>query len=136
MTGRTHFTASGKRSHHRKGLSRKKKRRLSDELAPKNPRASPVAPKPRVSLPERVEAYRNREHYADRILAKALLGALPEWFGRRDILQKGWAGLTSREGVEAGLDYLVDQGSLRRTCLKRGGRDKIIYTLEPLPTLV
>ena len=132
MTGRTHYTASGARSHHRKGRSRKQKRSLSDRLAAKRPWSRAVAAKSPYSVAERVEVYKNREVYANRILGKALVGALPDEFGRRTIHQKGWSLLSSLLSVETALDYLVERGCLRRMRIQGRGRPKIVYALEPV----
>jgi hypothetical protein len=78
-----------------------------------------------------LDALGQREEFADRILAKFLLGDINDGFTRRNILQRRWPRLSSLYGVEAGLSFLVNRGTLRRIEMKTGGRPKTIYRFEP-----
>ena len=64
---------------------------------------------------------------ADRIRA----GKLPNPFKARDVLQKGWAGLTEREDVEPAIDHLLDAGWLREERVHGTGRPTVRYWINP-----
>jgi Protein of unknown function (DUF3987)/Primase C terminal 2 (PriCT-2)/RepB DNA-primase from phage plasmid len=71
--------------------------------------------------------------------AKAILkhvqnGDLQEGFTARDIHQRGWAHLTEREHVGAGLDLLVDLYYLAEMAAgtgPKGGRPRVTYSINP-----
>jgi hypothetical protein len=72
-------------------------------------------------------------------VAKAILkhirnGDLNDGFTARDVHQKGWAHLTEREDVAAGLRLLVDLDYLAPSALSvgvEGGRPKVTYLVNP-----
>jgi hypothetical protein len=71
--------------------------------------------------------------------AKAILkhirsGDLRDGFTARDIHQRGWAHLTEREHVRAGLDLLVDLDHLAEltpVIRPQGGRPRVTYAINP-----
>jgi hypothetical protein len=71
--------------------------------------------------------------------AKAILkhirnGDLKDGFTARDVHQRGWAHLTEREQVGAGLSLLVDLDYLAPSCpgiRGEGGRPKVTYLVNP-----
>jgi Protein of unknown function (DUF3987) len=68
------------------------------------------------------------------ILKRIQAGDLQNGFTARDIHQRGWAHLTEREHVGAGLDLLVDLYYLAETELgigPKGGRPKVAYSINP-----
>jgi putative DNA primase/helicase len=71
---------------------------------------------------------------AKAILARIKTGDLQDGFTARDVHQHGWAHLTEREHVAAGLrllvdlDYLADSVAARRP---QGGRPKVTYSINP-----
>jgi len=71
------------------------------------------------------------EGTAARILGRLRAGNLADRFTRRDILQRGWSGLSSPEDVGAGLALLVELGVLTTFRLNARGRPKIVYRITP-----
>ncbi len=68
------------------------------------------------------------------ILRRIQAGDLQDGFTARDVHQKGWAHLTEREHVGAGLDLLVDLFYLAQTALgigAKGGRPTVAYSINP-----
>jgi hypothetical protein len=65
--------------------------------------------------------------------AKIRAGALGDCFSARDVLQRTWAGLSSRLDVEKNLTSLVDAGWLREMVQKplHGGRSTTKYVKNP-----
>jgi Protein of unknown function (DUF3987) len=78
-------------------------------------------------------------HEAELAAAKAILkhirnGDLTDGFTARDVHQRGWAHLTEREHVGAGLSLLVDLDYLAPCALSagvEGGRPKVTYLVNP-----
>jgi uncharacterized protein DUF3987 len=78
-------------------------------------------------------------HEAELAAAKAILkhirnGDLTDGFTARDVHQRGWAHLTEREHVRAGLSLLVDLDYLAPFALSagvEGGRPKVTYLVNP-----
>ena len=71
---------------------------------------------------------------ANAILKHIRAGDLPEGFTSRDILRHGWAHLTDREQIAAGLNLLAEFDYLVPTeaaAGSRGGRPKTTYTIHP-----
>ena len=76
---------------------------------------------------------------AELAAAKAILkhirnGDLTDGFTARDVHQRGWAHLTEREHVGAGLSLLVDLDYLAPSALSagvEGGRPKVTYLINP-----
>jgi hypothetical protein len=71
---------------------------------------------------------------AKAILKRIHSGDLPDGFTARDVHQKGWAHLTEREHVGAGLGLLVDLYYLAEIDLgtgPQGGRPKVGYSINP-----
>jgi putative DNA primase/helicase len=55
----------------------------------------------------------------------------PDGFTARDIHFKGWAGLSTVELVAGPLDMLEHLGWIRGSQITRGGRPKVVYTVNP-----
>ena len=78
-------------------------------------------------------------HEAELAAAKTILkhirnGDLNDGFTARDVHQRGWAHLTEREQVGAGLSLLVDLDYLAPSALSagvEGGRPKVTYLVNP-----
>jgi hypothetical protein len=78
-------------------------------------------------------------HEAELAAAKAILkhirnGDLTDGFTARDVHQRGWAHLTEREHVGAGLSLLIDLDYLAPSALTagvEGGRPKVTYLVNP-----
>jgi Protein of unknown function (DUF3987) len=78
-------------------------------------------------------------HEAELAAAKAIVkhirnGDLTDGFTARDVHQRGWAHLTEREHVSAGLSLLVDLDYLARSARSagvEGGRPKVTYLVNP-----
>lgn len=68
---------------------------------------------------------------AKAILAHIRKGDLPDGFTARDVHQRGWANLTDRDQVGAGLDLLADLDWLAAETHKTGGRSRTVYTINP-----
>jgi hypothetical protein len=71
---------------------------------------------------------------AKAILKRIQSGDLPDGFTARDVHQKGWAHLTEREHVGAGLNLLVDLYYIAEINLgtgPQGGRPKVGYSINP-----
>jgi putative DNA primase/helicase len=71
---------------------------------------------------------------ANAILKHIRAGDLPEGFTSRDILRHGWAHLTDREQIAAGLNLLVEFDYLvpmETAAGSQGGRPKTTYTIHP-----
>lgn len=68
---------------------------------------------------------------AQAILSRLRRGDISDGFTARDIHQKGWAHLSDREHVQAGLDLLADLDWLRSATLQTGGRPRVTYTFNP-----
>jgi hypothetical protein len=71
---------------------------------------------------------------AKSILKHIRTGDLKDGFTARDIHQRGWAHLTEREHVGAGLDLLVDLdhlAALTPIARPQGGRPRVTYTSNP-----
>jgi len=71
---------------------------------------------------------------AKAILKRIRIGDLNDGFTARDVHQRGWAHLTEREQVGAGLSLLVDLDYLAPSSpgiRAEGGRHKITYLVNP-----
>jgi hypothetical protein len=71
---------------------------------------------------------------ATAILKRIATGDLEDGFTGRDILRHGWAHLTERDQISAGLNLLVDLDHLAATETRigpQGGRPKVTYTISP-----
>src|SRR5262245_51227040 len=71
---------------------------------------------------------------AKAILKHVRIGDLSDGFTARDVQQRGWANLTEREQVGAGLSLLVDLDYLAPSALSvgvEGGRPKVTYLVNP-----
>jgi hypothetical protein len=71
---------------------------------------------------------------AKTILKHIRTGDLKDGFTARDVHQRGWAHLTEREQVGAGLSLLLDLDHLVQSTQSpaaQGGRPKIIYLINP-----
>jgi hypothetical protein len=71
---------------------------------------------------------------AKSILKRIQSGDLQDGFTARDVHQRGWAHLTEREHVGAGLNLLVDLYYLAEAELgigPKGGRQKVVYSINP-----
>ena len=64
---------------------------------------------------------------ADRILSEDLTEA----FTARDVYRCHWAGLSTREEVQKGIDVLVELGWLAEVHEPTGGRPSITYVIHP-----
>lgn len=58
-------------------------------------------------------------------------GDLADGFTARDIRRKGWAGLTDKARIDAGLESLVDADWLRAERAETGGRPSLPYAINP-----
>jgi Protein of unknown function (DUF3987) len=58
-------------------------------------------------------------------------GHLKDGFTGRDITQNDWSILTDTNQVRAGLNLLVDSGWLAQQEVKKGGRAKLVYWINP-----
>jgi hypothetical protein len=60
-------------------------------------------------------------------------GDLGEVFTVREVQRHGWSGLTDKEGIAEALDLLEDLGwvTSETIVLKKGGRPKVKYTVNP-----
>ena len=65
------------------------------------------------------------------ILARIRKGDLTCGFTARDVHQRGWANLATKESVQAGLDLLCDHDWLVATTLPTAGRPRITFTVNP-----
>jgi len=70
---------------------------------------------------------------AARLAKKIASGQLTSPFTEREVLRKGWTGLTKRQDVRAGLDQLEGLHWLRREGLRNsdGGRPTTLYHVNP-----
>ena len=71
---------------------------------------------------------------AKAILKHIRIGDLKDGFTARDVHQRGWAHLTEREQVGAGLGLLSDLDYLAASALAagtQGGRPKVIFRINP-----
>jgi Protein of unknown function (DUF3987) len=71
---------------------------------------------------------------AKAILARIRKGDLSDGFTARDIYQRDWSHLSSREDVQAGLNLLVDLDYIAASTpitTPVGGRPKVTYTINP-----
>lgn len=65
-------------------------------------------------------------------LSKKLLdGSLADGFAIRDVYRRGWSGLSTKEDVSIGVDFLTDLGWLRPEEIKTGGRAGLIFRINP-----
>lgn len=93
-----------------------------------------------LALSEYLEAHARRAYAAgseaETASAKAILlrirkHELPDGFTLRDVHQKGWANLSDRDQVKAGLDLLVDMDWLAARIEQTGGRPRTFYAINP-----
>ncbi|CAJ0876708.1 hypothetical protein AMST5_02810 [freshwater sediment metagenome] len=93
-----------------------------------------------LALSEYLEAHARRAYAAgseaEAASAKAILSRIrkreiPDGFTLRDVHQKGWANLSDREQVKAGLDLLVDLDWLAARTEQTGGRPRTFYSINP-----
>ncbi|HEY8162617.1 MAG TPA: YfjI family protein [Methylocystis sp.] len=93
-----------------------------------------------LALSEYLEAHARRAYAAgseaETASAKAVLSRIRkqdivEGFTLRDIHQKGWANLSDRDQVKAGLDLLVDYDWLIVKVENTGGRPRTTYAINP-----
>jgi putative DNA primase/helicase len=93
-----------------------------------------------LALAEYLEAHARRAYAAGSeaeaatakaILARVRKGELADGLTLRDVHQKGWANLTDRSQVKAGLDLLVDLDWLAAKTEHTGGRPRTVYTINP-----
>lgn len=68
---------------------------------------------------------------AKAIIAKVRGGQLPKTFSSRDIWRSGWANLTDREQVSAGLRMLTDLDWLGASRMETKGRTATTFTANP-----
>lgn len=71
---------------------------------------------------------------AKAILARIKCGDLREGFTARDVHQRGWAHLTERDHLGAGLNMLIDLDYLAEAAVEhapRGGRPRIRHLINP-----
>ncbi len=68
---------------------------------------------------------------AKAILARIRKGEIADGFTLRDVHQKGWANLTDRDQVKAGLDLLCDLDWLVAKIEQTGGRPRTTYSINP-----
>jgi putative DNA primase/helicase len=69
---------------------------------------------------------------ARRLAAKIRKREVSEAFTRRDIIRKGWSGLTTTEAIQGAINVLIELGWLRevrRTAT--GGRSSVAYIINP-----
>lgn len=93
-----------------------------------------------LALAEYLESHAQRAYAAgsesERAAAKAILARvrkadLADGFTARDVHQSGWANLSDRDQVKAGLDLLCDLDWLVATTAQTGGRPRTFYTINP-----
>jgi putative DNA primase/helicase len=93
-----------------------------------------------LALSEYLEAHARRAYAAGSeaeaasaksILARIRRGEITDGFTLRDIHQKGWANLSDRDHVKAGLDLLIDFDWLAAKTAQTGGRPRTSYTINP-----
>jgi hypothetical protein len=65
------------------------------------------------------------------LLQKIKQGHFPNPFTAREVVRKGWTGLTSQQSVEDAIEWLVTCHWLRADGLDTGGRPKEVYTAHP-----
>ena len=87
-------------------------------------RARNAKPKPPGHARAAMDAVLKRVSYAERIVGRFLLGDIDDGFTQRTIHQRRFAGLTSVEGIDWGLRYLVESGRLRSIRVDTGGRPR------------
>ncbi len=68
---------------------------------------------------------------AKAILARIRKGDLVDGFTAREVHQHGWANLSDREQVGAGLALLSDLDWIAAETQKTGGRSRTVYTINP-----
>ena len=93
-----------------------------------------------LALSEYLEAHARRAYAAGSeaeaasaksIVARIRRGEITDGFTVRDIHQKGWANLSDRGQVKAGLDLLIDLDWLAAKTAQTGGRPRTSYTINP-----
>ena len=93
-----------------------------------------------IALADYLESHARRAYSAGQIgdtdaglaiLSRIRKGDLPNEFSARDVHQRGWANLATREVVQAGLDLLCDHDWLVATTLPTAGRPRTLYTVNP-----
>jgi len=69
---------------------------------------------------------------ARRLAAKILKREVSDGFTRRDIIRKGWSGLTTMDTIQGAIDVLVELGWLREARrTDTGGRHSLTYIINP-----
>ena len=92
-------------------------------------RARDAKPRPPGYARKSLEAFGDRAIYADRILARWLLGEIDDRFTQRAVHQRRFAGLTLIHGVKWGLHHLVECGHLRSTTITTRGHPLVLYQI-------
>lgn len=68
---------------------------------------------------------------ASTILKRIRAGDITDGFSARDVHQKGWASLSDRDQVGAGLNLLFDLDWLSPQIVQTGGRPRTVYAINP-----
>lgn len=68
---------------------------------------------------------------ASAILKRIRAGDIADKFSARDVHQKGWANLSDRDRVGAGLNLLADLDWILPQTLQTGGRPRTVYAINP-----
>lgn len=80
-------------------------------------------------------ATNNPTHLAELILAKIKSGKLKTAFTPRIIKNKHWSGLDDLIEIKEGLSLLSENNYLKMDIVKTGGRDSIVYQINPSITV-
>lgn len=107
-------------------------KRRKPSHGPRRPPGPPTKRRPTVASGRAiaaVQAFLEGRDIAPRLLDKLRSANLPEWFTRRDILQRGWQDFFSPEVVAAALRFLAEDGFLKSDGSPTGGRPTIRYKL-------
>jgi hypothetical protein len=70
-------------------------------------------------------------HSAKSLADRIKRGKLTSGFTARDVHQKGWAHLATKEDVQGALDWLVDAEWLHASQVHGTGRPKTVYIISP-----
>ncbi|WP_296707184.1 DUF3987 domain-containing protein [Rhodoblastus sp.] len=68
---------------------------------------------------------------AKAIIAHIRKGDLKEDFSLRDVMRKGWSGLSDHDQIDAALGLLEDHGWIAQKTVRTGGRPSTVYSINP-----
>jgi putative DNA primase/helicase len=77
------------------------------------------------------DATNNPLKTAKLILSKIQSDKLPNGFNRREIIRKGWAGLTDTAEIKEGIETLIDEGYLLECVIETSTKPAVTYRIHP-----